>query len=140
MSFFAATYKNTEVVRILLEHNADFKLKDSQRQAPLHRAAQEGSVEIIEMILDAYEDDKESAIVEEDCDGCNPFTQAVEAGLRLSTNEAILLHHILTGNSTAVQVFLSVGDCSTFINSPNQQGECPLHFAARYCPNRIVKD
>ena len=30
--YFIATYKNSEVVRILLEHNADFKLKDSQRQ------------------------------------------------------------------------------------------------------------
>ena len=113
----AATYKNVEVVRILLAHDVDISLKDKQRQTPLHRAAQEGCAEIIEAILESFnekdEEAKEAAMVDEDDDGNSPVILAVEAG-----------------NSAAVSVFLE-GECSNFINKPNKQGECQIHFAAR---------
>ena len=113
----AATYKHVEVVRILLGHDVDLCLKDKQRQTPLHRAAQEGSAEIIEAILKSLEkkdeEEKEAAMVDEDDDGNSPVILAVEAG-----------------NSEAVSVFLD-GECSSFINKPNKQGECQIHFAAR---------
>ena len=109
----AATYDNTAIVKVLLEHGADFTLEDKQSQTPLHRAAQEGCAGIIEAILEVLED-KESAMTTEDGDGNTPLTLAVEAG-----------------NSEAVQVFMSSADCQTFINTPNKQGECPVHYAAR---------
>ena len=113
----AATYRNVEVVKILLEHDVDLCLKDKQKQTPLHRAAQEGCAEIIEAILKALEEkdeeEKEAAMIDEDDDGNSPVILAVEAG-----------------NSAAVSVFLE-GECSNFINNPNKQGECQIHFAAR---------
>ena len=75
----AATYNMPEIVKILLGKNADFNLKDKQKQTPLHKAAQEGSAEVTEAILDVLED-KEAAITEEDIDGNTPLTLAVEAG------------------------------------------------------------
>ena len=111
----AATYRNTNVVRILLEHSPELCLKDKQRQTPLHRAAQEGCKGCIEAILNSFqnEDEREAAMVDEDDDGNSPVILAVEAG-----------------NSEAVSVFLE-GECSNFINKPNKQGECQIHFAAR---------
>ena len=113
----AATYRNVEVVRTLLEHSADLCLKDKQKQTPLHRAAQEGCKGCIEAILNSFEekneDEREAAMVDEDDDGNSPVILAVEAG-----------------NSEAVSVFLE-GECSNFINKPNKQGECQIHFAAR---------
>ena len=110
----AATYKCKDTVRILLENNADHKLKDKQRQSPLHRASQEGSDYAIGVLLEVLED-KEAVMLEEDGEGNTPLTLAVESG-----------------NSAAVEVFMSsVEDPSLFINTRNKQGECPIHYAAR---------
>ena len=66
------------------------RLEDKQRQSPLHRAAQEGCVDIIEVLLSALGAECEAAMLEEDKDGNTPLTLAVEAG-----------------NSAAVQLFLA---------------------------------
>ena len=111
----AATYKNERISRLLLEGGASCRIKDKQRQSPLHRAAQEGSSQIIRLMFDDLEaEEKEDAIHEEDSDGNTPLTLAVQAG-----------------NCEAVAVFLTDTKCETFINSTNNQGESPIHFASR---------
>ena len=111
----AATYKNERITRMLLEGEASCRIKDKQKQTPLHRAAQEGSSQIIKMMFeDLGQEEKEDAIHEEDSDGNTPLTLAVQAG-----------------NCEAVAVFLTDTKCETFINSTNNQGESPIHFASR---------
>ena len=109
----AATYKNKLISQMLLEGNASVRIKDRQGQTPLHRAAQEGDSHIISLMLENLED-KDIAMTEEDSDGNTPLTLAVQAG-----------------NSEAVNVFMTDCECGTFINSPNNQGESPIHFASR---------
>ena len=111
----AATYRNVMITQMLLEGNASVRIQDKQRQTPLHRAAQEGDSQIIRLMLEHLDaEDKERAIREEDSDGNTPLTLAVQAG-----------------NCEAVDVFMNDSECSTFINSPNDQGERPIHFASR---------
>ena len=111
----AATYKNEMISQMLLEGKASVRMKDRQGQTPLHRAAQEGDGQIISLMLDNLSsDEKDISMMEEDSDGNTPLTLAVQAG-----------------NSEAVNVFMTDCECSTFINSPNNQGESPIHFASR---------
>lgn len=111
----AATYGHVEVVKILMEAKVNVRLKDNQGQSALHRAAQEGCPEIIELILESLDESERSQIVrEEDDEGNTPLILSVEAG-----------------NNEGVGIFMEKTDSATFINTPNDQGECPLHFASR---------
>ena len=113
----ASTYDMPEIVKILLGKNADFNLKDKQKQTPLHRAAQEGSAEIIEAILEVLED-KEAAMTEEDNDGNTPLTLAVEAGnssaVEVHLNEILIRVDFCTSST-----FFSMKQIIVFILSPD---------------------
>ena len=111
----AATYGHVEVFKILLEANSNVRLKDHQQQSALHRAAQEGNPEIIDLILESLEEtEREQIVREEDDEGNTPLILSVEAG-----------------NNEGVSVFMEKTDSAAFVNTPNDQGECPLHFASR---------
>ena len=111
----AATYGHVEVVTILLAAKARVRLTDKQGQTALHRAAQEGTPEIIDMILESLDlSERNQFVQDEDDAGNTPLMLSVEAG-----------------NSEGVSVFMLKTDSTSFIDTPNCQGEYPLHFASR---------
>lgn len=71
----AVEYGRTEVVKILLSHQADVNALTKRQFSPLHVAATKGNIEIISLLI------KNKATVDIPCDvGCTPLHQAAANG------------------------------------------------------------
>ena len=111
----AATYGNTEVVKILLKAGANCEMLDYQNQNPLHRAAKEGNNEIVELIIDHLDEaGLKNVMKQRDNEKNSPLLLAVQAG-----------------NNKAVRLFMEKGGSAKYVDQPNDMGECPLHSATR---------
>ena len=116
---YAAEKKHADVVRILLDADADVAIGTSEAAVPgektaLHMAAGSGSVEIINLLLDAG-----AAIDEQDGFGRTPLVYAV-----LFQRRKAVEHLIIAGAD---------------VNLCTHRGETPLMRAAAYNLDEVVR-
>jgi len=119
----AATYGNSEVARILLEAGADCKMLDYQHQNALHRAAKEGKIKVVEIIMNHLDGaDIKDVMKQMDDEKSTPLILAVQAG-----------------NFEAVRIFMEKGGSAKYVDQANDKGECPLHSATRSGDKKTVE-
>ena len=148
---------NKDVVESLIEHGADFKLKNVHEMLPLHVAVVENHLEVVEMILtnDRLVEHKEHFLQEKDKDGHSAFLLAVKAGEETMVR-ALLgagLVTITDGNLGKVNAFHLAAavnkeeimqmiwrpDSEGLLNEKDSKGCTPLHYAAKHDqPNALT--
>lgn len=99
--------ENTEIARLLLEHGADPDLEDNNGQAPLQKAAANGRVEMVKLLLQHQDLGSEA-----------------EKWIR----QAQFYNAVRDGDEATVELLLENGIDMTM---KNLRGEYPLHWAMR---------
>jgi len=102
----AAWFNHPELIRLMLDREADVRLADLVVGTALHYAAWEGHFEVAELIVDA-----------------NPDLDAID-----DEGNTPLLCAAWGGHTAIVRLLLQAGAAT---NIQNFEGETPLHYAAR---------
>jgi ankyrin len=113
---FACYYGHLEVVKLLLQRNADVNIKSVRKTTPLYRAIREGHLEIAKLILQKNAD----VNIAESEEGMAPL------------HEASVL-----GNLEIVKLILKK---NANVNIKNINGLTPLYLAVLYNHLEIVKE
>jgi ankyrin repeat protein len=143
---------NTERVISLIEKGADVNLKDKYGQTPLHIAARDDKMTIIDLLLNKTLVDLDL----QDKNGFTPLSLAVlqgnidiakrllYAGARvdLATEDGStpLLEAVLLNNIDMARLLIEYDRMKATINSPNKNGSTPLDFAEGQEMIDLLKD
>ena len=131
----AATYDNSNVVKLLLKNGADVTKVDQGGQNVLHKAAREGNNKVVVAVIEHLKprkDDEEEQVKQKeeklrklmsqpDKRGNYPFMLAVQSVTSGKTLE------------TFMENANSAGYVNTLLETPNKRNEFPIHKACRYC-------
>ena len=97
--------RNSDILQLFLDHNADVRVCDDEQYAPLHFAAENGLLELAQTLLERnVEVDPQTA------DGSTPFLGALQYG-----------------HPDVAQLLL---DHNAKMHVRDEEGNTPLHFAA----------
>lgn len=136
-------FRNIEIVKLLLDHDADPKLADSSGRTPIHWAIEKNQPEIIKLLIK-----KDKSLIDlTDGEGLTVIEQIIiknrldilnvlfELGVELDVN--VVLHHAAKyANSDIVKFLL---DKKANVNYKDSQGETALHKAVRTGDWSIIK-
>jgi ankyrin repeat protein len=138
-----AAKHNIDAVKLLLEHGADVKVKDTSWKTPLHTAARAGKTDVVRLLLEHWPE----GIREKTADGKTPLhlaalygeTDTVRVllefwpeGIREKDADRSTPLHLaaLDGEADTVRVLLERWPEAT--REKDVAGDTPLHLAARY--------
>jgi ankyrin repeat protein len=130
---------NPDILRLFMEHNADMRVHDKRGNTPLHFAAENGLLEVSQILLERNAD-----VNSQNNHGSTPLLLASEFGhpdvvqLLLGHNADLYLrdadgdtplHCAAVGGQVEVARILI--ELNVEVNSRNEEGSTPLHLAAR---------
>lgn len=116
--------RNLELVKLLVEREADVYRQDKRGRDCFAQAANEDEVEILEYLLDTWksQDSTTRHLLTQDLDGDTPLHRSA-----------------FCGNDKAVEILLKASDAATMFSQCNHNGATPLHMAAYRGYRQVVR-
>ncbi|KAH0556821.1 hypothetical protein GP486_005389 [Trichoglossum hirsutum] len=145
---YASTYGQWDVVRLLLEHNADVNAKDNSRRTALHMAAQNGHTAVVQQLLEH----KADINAKDTHDGGTALHMAVrygheavvqlliehKANINVKDNWGRMALHMAAqgGHAAVVQQLL---EHKADVNAKDNKGRTALYMAAQKGDEAVVR-
>ncbi len=136
---------NIEVIRLLVNNKADVNAKDASGNSPLHSAVRNARIDVIKALIDSG-----AEVNQANYDGQTPIFLAAtpEIAAMLQNAKANLNFTDLKGNNplmtkisnrqTDTALWLISNHVS--VEKANEEGDTPLHMAAKYGNDAVVKE
>jgi ankyrin repeat protein len=146
-----AVQRNVDAVKLLLEHGADVKKRDSFLDTPLHHAAKAGKTDVVRFLMESWPD----GMKEKNERGFTPLLLAIKAG-KIDVVRFVVeswpdgmrekgpcgntpLHLAAATGGTEEAVRLLVETWPEGTREKDDYGNTPLHLAAKLGQTDIVR-
>ncbi len=120
------------MVRLLVAHGANVSTKDEEGITPLHCAAYKGQKDVVELLIAAGADVNARTVPDPARD--DDMWENLDIGYRLRCGVTPLHEAVVSGEPSVVELLIAHG---AEVNTADQSGGTPLHYAALRGPNVV---